>query len=123
MILQGGGKIHRSEDWGRRQLAFPISKIHKAHYILLNIECGKEVLDEINTAFRFNDAVVRNLIMLRKTADTEESPIMKLENESRERKENEPNTSSSTDTDELDQPDEALQQADSQDDSAMVTGE
>ena len=123
MILQGGGKIHRSEDWGRRQLAFPISKIHKAHYILLNIECGKEILDEINTAFRFNDAVVRNLIMSRKTADTEESPIMKLENESRERKENEPNTSSPTDTDELDQPGEALQQADIEDDSAMVKGE
>ena len=122
-IASGEGQIHRLEDWGRRQLAYPINKIHKAHYILLNIECGKEVLDEINTAFRFNDAVVRNLIMSRKTADTEESPIMKLENESRERKENEPNTSSSTDTDELDQPDEALQQADSQDDSAMVTGE
>ena len=97
--------------------------IHKADYFVLNIDCGNEVLDEINTAFRFNDAVVRNLIMSRKAADTEESPIMKLENESRERKENEPNTSSSTDTDELDQSDEALQQADSQDDSAMVTGE
>ena len=53
IVLQGGGKIHRSEDWGRRQLAFPISKVHKAHYILLNIECGKEILEEINTAFRF----------------------------------------------------------------------
>ncbi|MFP6805971.1 MAG: 30S ribosomal protein S6 [Pseudomonadales bacterium] len=85
-ITQGGGNIHRVEDWGRRQLAYPINKIHKAHYILLNVECGKEVLEEINTAFRFNDAVLRNIIMSRKTADTEESPIMKLEKESRERK-------------------------------------
>jgi small subunit ribosomal protein S6 len=86
MITQGGGNVHRVEDWGRRQLAYPINKIHKAHYILLNIECTKEVLEEINTAFRFNDAVLRNLIMSRKSADTEESPIMKVENESRERK-------------------------------------
>ncbi len=85
-ITQGGGSIHRVEDWGRRQLAYPINKIHKAHYILLNIECSKEVLEEINTAFRFNDAVLRNLIMGRKSADTEESPIMKLEKESREKK-------------------------------------
>ena len=82
----GGGSVHRVEDWGRKQLAYPINKIHKAHYILLNIECGKEVLDEIETGFRFNDAVLRNLIMARKTADTEESPIMKLEKESRDRK-------------------------------------
>ncbi len=86
MITQGGGNIHRVEDWGRRQLAYPINKIHKAHYILLNIECSQEVLDEIDTAFRFNDAVLRNLIMSRKSADTEESPIMKIEKESRERK-------------------------------------
>jgi len=86
LITQGGGNVHRVEDWGRRQLAYPINKIHKAHYILLNIECTKEVLDEINTAFRFNDAVLRNLIMGRKGADTGESPIMKIENESRERK-------------------------------------
>ena len=89
MITQGGGKIHRAEDWGRRQLSFPISKIHKAHYVLFNIECGKEVLEEINTAFRFNDAVLRNLIMSRKHADIEESPIMKIENESREKKDHE----------------------------------
>ena len=74
------------EDWGRRQLAYPINKIHKAHYILLNIECTKEVLEEINTAFRFNDAVLRNLVMSRKSADTEESPIMKIEKEAREKK-------------------------------------
>jgi len=85
LITEGGGSIHRVEDWGRRQLAYPINKIHKAHYVLLNIECGKEVLEEINTAFRFNDAVIRNLIFNRKGADTEESPIMKAEKDSRER--------------------------------------
>ncbi len=99
IITQGGGNVHRVEDWGRRQLAYPINKIHKAHYILLNIECTKEVLDEINTAFRFNDAVLRNLIMGRKSADTGESPIMKVENESRERKvRDEPSVSGETDT-------------------------
>jgi small subunit ribosomal protein S6 len=86
LIEQGGGSVHRVEDWGRRQLAYPINKIHKAHYILLNIECGKDVLDEIETGFRFNDAVLRNLIMARKSPDVEESPIMKLEKESRDRK-------------------------------------
>ncbi len=86
LIKQGGGTIHRTEDWGRRQLAYPISKIHKAHYILFNIECNKDVLEEINTAFRFNDAVLRNLIMGCKEAITEESPIMKIENASRAEK-------------------------------------
>ncbi len=86
MITTGGGQIHRSEDWGRRQLAYPINKIHKAHYILLNVECGLETLEEITTAFKFNDAVLRNLIMKRKSADTQESPLMKLERESKERK-------------------------------------
>ena len=87
LVTQHGGAIHRTEDWGRRQLSYPINKIHKAHYALLNIECGKEALEELNTAFRFNDAVIRNLIMGRKQADTVESPIMKIENESREKKE------------------------------------
>ncbi|MEE2735804.1 MAG: 30S ribosomal protein S6 [Pseudomonadota bacterium] len=124
IVLQGGGKIHRSEDWGRRQLAFPISKVHKAHYILLNIECGKEILEEINTAFRFNDAVLRNLIMSRKTADVEESPIMKLENESRERKENESNTPSlPTDAEELDHAEESPLQDNSEDGTATVIGD
>jgi small subunit ribosomal protein S6 len=86
LITQGGGNIHRVEDWGRRQLAYPVNKIHKAHYLLMNIECSKEVLEEINTAFRFNDAVLRNLVMNRKSADTEESPIMKIEKEAREKK-------------------------------------
>ena len=87
LITQGGGIIHRTEDWGRRQLAYPINKIHKAHYILFNIECDMKTLEEIETAFKFNDAVLRNLIMQRKKADTEESPLMKIERESKEKKE------------------------------------
>ena len=87
MINAGGGVIHRSEDWGRRQMAYPINKIHKAHYLMFNVECNLEILEEISTAFKFNDAVLRNLIMKRKSADTDESPLMKIERESKEKKE------------------------------------
>ena len=66
MIERGNGTVHRSEDWGRRQLAFPISKIHKAHYIMLNVEINQETLDELESAFRFNDAVIRSLVIRRK---------------------------------------------------------
>jgi small subunit ribosomal protein S6 len=86
IVKEGGGNVHRIEDWGRRQLSYPINKIHKAHYALLNIECGKETLEEINTAFRFNDAVLRNIVIGRKSADSEDSPIMKIERESRQKK-------------------------------------
>ena len=87
MIEADGGKIHRLEDWGRRQLAYPINKIHKAHYVLMNIECGAKALEEIETAFRFNDAVIRNMVMRCKTAITEPSPLAKSkEEESRERR-------------------------------------
>ena len=78
-IENNGGSIHRLEDWGRRQLAYPINKIHKAHYVLMNIECGAEVLAELESAFRFNDAVLRNLVMRRKAAVTEASPLAKEE--------------------------------------------
>jgi small subunit ribosomal protein S6 len=81
-----GGKIHRLEDWGRRQLAYPINKIHKAHYVLMNIECADEALEELTTNFRYNDAVLRNLVVRTDEAVTEESAIMKAEKESRERK-------------------------------------
>lgn len=86
MITETGGKIHRHEDWGRRQLAYPINKIHKAHYILLNVECGKDVLDEIVTLFRYNDAILRNLVIKMDGPVTEESLILKNERESRERR-------------------------------------
>ena len=76
-----GGQVHRLEDWGRRQLAYPIQKLHKAHYVLMNVECDGEALAEIETAFRFNDAVLRNLIVRRKDAVTEASPLVKIENE------------------------------------------
>jgi len=77
MIEAGQGRIHRLEDWGRRQLAYPINKIHKAHYVLMNIECGQEVLRELETAFRFNDAVIRSLTLARKSAVTGPSPLIK----------------------------------------------
>lgn len=118
MITQGGGKIHRVEDWGRRQLSFPISKIHKAHYIMFNIECGREVLEEINTAFRFNDAVLRNLVMSRKQADTEESPIMKIENESREKKDHQEVVLAQTESADTSADDEAAQDEPSEEDVA-----
>lgn len=79
-IEAGEGKIHRLEDWGRRQLAYPINKIHKAHYILMNVECGQETLDELNSTFRYNDAVLRSMVIRRDEAVTAESPIMKQEN-------------------------------------------
>ena len=89
-IEDGNGKVHRLEDWGRRQLAYPINKIHKAHYVLLNIECTGEVLAELENAFRFNDAVLRNLVVRRKEAITEDSHIMKAEKEGNYRKDREP---------------------------------
>ncbi|MEJ2567079.1 MAG: 30S ribosomal protein S6 [Gammaproteobacteria bacterium] len=76
-ITSQGGQIHRLEDWGRRQLAYPIHKIHKAHYVLMNIECNREALDELTSAFRFNDAVIRNLIVHRDDPVTEPSPLAK----------------------------------------------
>lgn len=76
-ITNEGGHIHRLEDWGRRQLAYPINKIHKAHYVLMNIECNQAALDELVSAFRFNDAVIRNLVIAREEAVTEPSPLAK----------------------------------------------
>jgi len=76
-IEERSGKIHRLEDWGRRQLAYPIEKLHKAHYVLMNIECDRETLEELENAFRFNDAVLRNLTIRRKAAVTEPSPMAK----------------------------------------------
>ena len=78
-VTEGGGSVHRFEDWGRRQLAYSINDLHKAHYILWNIECSVEVLDELTTTFRFNDAVLRNMVIKRKDAATEISPIKAAE--------------------------------------------
>ncbi|MDP4650460.1 MAG: 30S ribosomal protein S6 [Haliea sp.] len=85
-IQKDGGSVHRLEDWGRRQLAYPINKIHKAHYVLMNVEASNEAMEELTTTFRFNDAVLRNLVIRRDDAVTDESFIMKAEKESRERK-------------------------------------
>ena len=76
-ITSQGGQIHRLEDWGRRQLAYPIHKIHKAHYVLMNVECKRETLEELTSAFRFNDAVIRNLVIHRDDPVTEPSPLAK----------------------------------------------
>ncbi len=86
MIEGAGGTIHRLEDWGRRQLAYPINKIHKAHYVLMNIEISAEILSELNSAFRFNDAVIRNLFFNRKKAFTEPSMLVKACEEENERR-------------------------------------
>ncbi len=77
MVTNSGGKVHREEDWGRRQLEFPIKKIHKAHYVLMNVECDKDTVEEIESAFRFNDAVLRHLTLTCKKAETEKSAMMK----------------------------------------------
>ena len=87
MIEGGDGKIYRLEDWGRRQLAFPIAKVHKAHYVLMNIECGQAVLDELEGAFRFNDAVVRHMVVRCDEAITEPSPLAKSKDEKDEKDE------------------------------------
>jgi small subunit ribosomal protein S6 len=79
LVTSKGGRVHRLEDWGRRQLAYPIQKIHKAHYVLMNIECDQETLDELEHAFRFNDAVLRHLTIKTKVAVVEPSAMMKEE--------------------------------------------
>ena len=79
VIERGNGVVHRTEDWGRRQLAYPIAKIHKAHYILMNVEVGQEVIEELESAFRFNDAVIRNLIIRRDAPETGNSKLYEEE--------------------------------------------
>src|SRR5687768_15563095 len=81
MISAGGGAVHRHEDWGRRQLTFPISKVHKAHYVLINVECDQKTLDELTGAFRFSDAVLRHLATKVDAAITEPSPMFKASDE------------------------------------------
>lgn len=85
IIINSNGKINRLEDWGRRQLAYPIKKLHKAHYILLNVESVQEAIDELGKAFRFNEAVIRSMVMRSKYAITESSPMVKAKDERRDR--------------------------------------
>ena len=82
-LTADGGKIHRLEDWGRRQLAYPIEKLHKAHYVLMNVEATQEAVNELEDNFRFNDAVIRSLIMRTKHSVTETSPMLKAKDERR----------------------------------------
>ena len=81
MIAAGNGTVHRLEDWGRRQLAFPIAKVHKAHYVLMNIECDSKTLGELTGGFRFSDAVLRHLVIKMDAAVTEPSPMARAEEE------------------------------------------
>jgi small subunit ribosomal protein S6 len=96
LIESSAGKIHRLEDWGRRQLAYPINKIHKAHYVLMNIECDQQTLDELESGFRFNDAVLRSLTIRREEAISEPSPMAKSGQSEPETEQGE-ETSASTD--------------------------
>lgn len=101
MIESDGGSIHRLEDWGRRQLAYPIQKVHKAHYILMNIECTPRAIEELTSAFRFNDAVLRNMMIGRDEPITEPSPLARGEASEDRAQESEPATRS-RDTDSVD---------------------
>lgn len=85
LIEGNSGQIHRQEDWGRRQLAYQINKVHKAHYVLMNVECDKATLDELVSMFRFNDAVLRHMVVSRDSADTEPSPMAKAVEEEKSR--------------------------------------
>ena len=86
-LIEGdNGKIHRLEDWGRRQLAYPIENLVKAHYVLMNIECGQKVLSELGDSFRFNDAVLRHIVLAREAAETEPTLIFKSKDEKSERR-------------------------------------
>jgi len=107
IIEANGGKVHRHEDWGRRQLAYPIQKLAKAHYVLLNIECSQEVLDELETAFKFNDAVLRHLtVKMKKKAETAPSPMMKEVQREQERKAASATASSNDDSADSDEGDD-----------------
>ncbi|PPC74400.1 30S ribosomal protein S6 [Pokkaliibacter plantistimulans] len=99
MIEGVNGKIHRLEDWGRRQLAYPINKIHKAHYVLMNVEATQEVMDELEDLFRYNDAVIRNMVLRRKDAVTEVSPIKAAESREERRPRREDNAANAEQND------------------------
>ncbi len=88
IVEENGGANHRLEDWGRRQLAYPINKIHKAHYVLLNIECNEETLAQLEELFKYNDAIIRSLVIRREAAITEQSPLAKEAEDKRTRKAN-----------------------------------
>jgi small subunit ribosomal protein S6 len=113
-IESDGGKIHRLEDWGRRQLAYPIQKLHKAHYVLMNIECSTAVLEELTSAFRFNDAVIRNMVINRKEPVTETSLLAKRPEDKRERP---PRDESGSDDDDENASDDESDEDEAEDDT------
>jgi small subunit ribosomal protein S6 len=115
-IESDGGKIHRLEDWGRRQLAYPIQKLHKAHYVLMNIECSTAALEELTSAFRFNDAVIRNMVINRKEAVTETSLLAKRPEERRERATQDDADSAGNDSDKATSDDESDETEDEDED-------
>jgi small subunit ribosomal protein S6 len=119
-VKTSGGQVHRLEDWGRRQLAYSINKIHKAHYVLMNIEASEAVLEELTTNFRYNDAVLRSLVIREDGAITEESFILKAEKEGRERKARPPRTERRDDFDANDSSDEDDVDADDLDEEQEV---
>lgn len=123
LITQSGGVLHRQEDWGRRQLAHSINKVHKAHYLLMNVEAGPEAMDELRAAFKFNDAVLRHLIMKTDSAETEASPMAKAveDEKAREResaKRREAKAAAEARSRDYDQPDDAGDADESSEDSA-----
>ena len=119
-VKASGGQVHRLEDWGRRQLAYSINKIHKAHYVLLNIEASEAALEELTTNFRYNDAILRSLVIREDDAITEESFILKAEKEGRERKARPPRTERRDDFDANDSSDEDDVDADDLDEEQEV---
>jgi small subunit ribosomal protein S6 len=119
-VKSSGGQVHRLEDWGRRQLAYSINKIHKAHYVLLNIEASEAALEELTTNFRYNDAILRSLVIREDGAITEESFILKAEKEGRERKARPPRTERRDDFDANDSSDEDDVDADDLDEEQEV---
>ena len=117
LIEEDGGKIHRLEDWGRRQLAYPIDKIHKAHYIMLNVECSAKALEELTENFRYNDAVIRNMVIRRDEAVTEQSDMLKPEDTGRgERRERRERTDDNDSSNEADDSNDDADDADAGDD-------
>ena len=100
MVTSDGGKVHRLEDWGRRQLAYPILNLHKTHYVLMNVECSDAVLKELESAFRFNDAVIRKLVIRVDAPVTEQSPLFKAPDEDKKPEGAKPAADSDDDADE-----------------------
>jgi small subunit ribosomal protein S6 len=104
MVESDGGKVHRSEDWGRRQLAYPVAKLHKAHYVLMNVECSDAVLAELESAFRFNDAVIRKLVIRKDGPETAQSHLFKVPEEDKKPEYKSRQTDAAADTGEAVEP-------------------